>query len=51
LARDSGKSQGKRPVRGGRREVRAILFVVAGVVRYLALNRDALGHVGFDLGI
>jgi transposase len=33
LARDSGKNQGKRPVRGGRRGVRAILFVVAGVVR------------------
>jgi transposase len=33
LARDSGKHQGKRPVRGGRRDVRAILFVVAGVVR------------------
>jgi transposase len=33
LARDSGKQQGKRPVRGGRRNVRAILYVVAGVVR------------------
>ena len=33
LARDSGKHQGKRVVRGGRRDVRAILFVVAGVVR------------------
>jgi len=33
LARDSGKQQGKRPVRGGRRDVRAILYVVAGVVR------------------
>jgi transposase len=33
LARDSGKHQGKRAVRGGRRNVRAILFVVAGVVR------------------
>jgi transposase len=33
LARDSGKHQGQRPVRGGRRDVRAILFVVAGVVR------------------
>jgi transposase len=33
LARDSGKHQGKRLVRGGRRDVRAILFVVAGVVR------------------
>ena len=30
LARDSGKHQGKRVVRGGRRNVRAILFVVAG---------------------
>jgi len=33
LAHDSGKHQGKRPVRGGRRNVRAILYVVAGVVR------------------
>lgn len=33
LAHDSGKHQGKRVVRGGRRDVRAILFVVAGVVR------------------
>jgi transposase len=33
LARDSGKHQGKRPIRGGRSNVRAILFVVAGVVR------------------
>jgi transposase len=33
LARDSGKRQGQRAVRGGRRHVRAILFVVAGVVR------------------
>lgn len=33
LAQDSGKRQGKRPVRGGRRGVRAILYVVAGVVR------------------
>jgi transposase len=33
LARDSGSFQGKRSVRGGRAEVRAILFVVASVVR------------------
>ncbi len=33
LARDSGKSQRKRVVRGGRREVRDILYFVAGVVR------------------
>jgi len=33
LARDSGKQHGKRAVRGGRRDVRAILYVVAGVVR------------------
>jgi transposase len=33
LARDSGKSKGKRPVRGGRSGVRSILFVVADVVR------------------
>ncbi len=44
LARDSGKNQGKRPVRGGRSSVRAILFVVASVVRrydadFAAFNR------------
>lgn len=33
LARDSGNHQGKRPVRGGRSNVRAILFVMASVVR------------------
>ena len=33
LARDSGKMQGRRVVRGGRRQLRAVLFVVAGVVR------------------
>lgn len=33
LARDSGESSGRRPVRGGRSGVRAILFVVAGCVR------------------
>jgi transposase len=33
LARDSGKSQRQRVVRGGRREVRDILYFVAGVVR------------------
>jgi transposase len=33
LAHDSGKTQGKRAVRGGRSSVRAILFVVAGLVR------------------
>jgi transposase len=33
LARDSGKHQGKRMVRGGRRGIRAILFVVSLVVR------------------
>jgi transposase len=32
LARDSGKHQGKRAVRGGRAAVREILFIVAGVV-------------------
>lgn len=32
LARDSGKHQGKRSVRGGRAAVREILFVVASVV-------------------
>jgi transposase len=33
LAQDRGKREGKRAVRGGRRNVRAILYVVAGVVR------------------
>lgn len=33
LARDSGKREGKRVVRGGRRGIRAILFVVSVVVR------------------
>lgn len=33
LAHDSGKSQGKRVVRGGRSNVRTILYVVADVVR------------------
>ncbi len=33
IARDSGQHQGKRSVRGGRAGVRAILFVVAEVVR------------------
>lgn len=32
LARDSGKTHGRRPVRGGRRQLRAVLFLVAGVV-------------------
>jgi transposase len=33
LARDSGKHQGQRVVRGGRRSIRSILFVVSIVVR------------------
>ncbi|MBV8914779.1 MAG: IS110 family transposase [Acetobacteraceae bacterium] len=33
IARDSGKQNGRRPVRGGREGVRSILFVVAEVVR------------------
>lgn len=33
IACDSGKHNGKRPVRGGRGTVRDILFIVAGVVR------------------
>ena len=33
LARDSGKTAGKRPVRAGRSGVRSILFVVAEIVR------------------
>ncbi len=34
LARDSGKKHGKRVVRGGRRQLRAVLFVVAGGVAH-----------------
>jgi len=33
LAHDSGKRTGRRPIRGGRRSIRAILFVVAEIVR------------------
>jgi transposase len=33
IAHDSGKTKGKRPVRGGREHVRTILFVVADLVR------------------
>lgn len=33
LANDSGKRNGNRPTRGGRRDLRSILFVVAEVVR------------------
>jgi transposase len=33
IARDSGTSKGKRPIRGGREDVRAVLFVVADIVR------------------
>jgi transposase len=33
IAKDSGRMQGKRPVRGGRAGVRSILFIVAEVVR------------------
>lgn len=32
ITKDSGKRQGKRPIRGGRANVRSILVVVAGVV-------------------
>jgi transposase len=33
LANDSGRRTGKRPTRGGRRAIRAILFVIAEIVR------------------
>jgi transposase len=33
IARDSGKNSGKRPVRGGRANVRSILFLVADIAR------------------
>ena len=33
IARDSGKKNGNRPVRGGREAVRSILYVVAEIVR------------------
>jgi transposase len=32
IAKDSGTSKGRRPIRGGREDVRAVLFVVAGLV-------------------
>ena len=32
IARDSGNSKGKRPIRGGRGDIRALLFVVGGLV-------------------
>lgn len=32
IAHDSGKTQGRRPVRGGRAGIRSILFIVGGVV-------------------
>jgi len=33
IARDSGKTKGKRPIRGGRASVRSILYVVGDLVR------------------
>ena len=33
IARDSGKKQGRRPVRGGREAVRSVLYMVAEIVR------------------
>jgi transposase len=50
IARDSGQRSGKRPVRGGRRGIRSILFVVADVVRrhvpdFMAFHRK-LGELG-----
>ena len=50
IAKDSGKTQGKRPVRGGRSGVRATLFVVAEIVsrydRDFAAFRDRLAAAG-----
>src|SRR5436309_25244 len=50
IANDSGKRKGKRPVRGGRSSVRAILFLVARTAaRYddsLARFRDRLAAAG-----
>lgn len=50
LARDSGRHQGKRPVRGGRSSIRGILFVVASIVaRYnadFAAFQKRLGAAG-----
>ncbi len=50
LARDSGKHQGKRAVRGGRAPVREILFIVASVVgRYepdFIAFRERLANAG-----
>ena len=50
IAKDSGKSHGKRPVRGGRSGIRATLFVVAEIVsrydRDFAAFRDRLAAAG-----
>lgn len=50
IARDSGTFKGKRPIRGGREDVRAVLFVVAGLVAKfdpdLARFRDRLLAAG-----
>ena len=33
MAKDSGKTKGKRPIRGGRAGIRSLLYYVAGIVR------------------
>lgn len=33
MAKDSGKTKGKRPIRGGRASIRSLLYYVAGIVR------------------
>ena len=42
IAKDSGKSKGKRAIRGGRANLRSILFVVAEIVRRCNLDFAAL---------
>jgi transposase len=50
IANDSGKRQGKRPVRGGRASIRSILFLVAAIAakydKTLAAFRDRLLAAG-----
>lgn len=50
LAQDSGKHQGKRPIRGGRSAVRDILFIVASVVRRHEPDFTAFGQRLADAG-
>jgi transposase len=44
IAKDSGKSNGKRPVRGGREPIRSVLFIVAAVARRHNVDFAAFGE-------